>query len=72
MLDLDLLHSFVSVVDAGGFTRAGERVHRSQSTVSQQIRKLEETLECALFVRDGRQVHPVSYTHLTLPTILLV
>ncbi len=57
MLDLDLLHSFVSVVDAGGFTRAGERVHRSQSTVSQQIRKLEETLECALFVREGRQVH---------------
>lgn len=57
MLDLDLLHSFVSVVDAGGFTRAGERVHRSQSTVSQQIRKLEETLECTLFVREGRQVH---------------
>ena len=56
MLDLDLLHSFVSVVDAGGFTRAGERVHRSQSTVSQQIRKLEEALECALFIRDGRQV----------------
>ncbi|MFD4836401.1 LysR substrate-binding domain-containing protein [Achromobacter sp. NPDC058515] len=56
MLDLDLLHSFVSVVDAGGFTAAGERVHRSQSTVSQQIRKLEETLECALFLREGRQV----------------
>lgn len=56
MLDLDLLHSFVSVVDAGGFTRAGERVHRSQSTVSQQIRKLEEALECALFIRDGRQI----------------
>lgn len=56
MLDLDLLHSFVSVVDAGGFTAAGERVHRSQSTVSQQIRKLEESLDCALFVREGRQV----------------
>lgn len=56
MPDLDLLHSFVSVVDAGGFTAAGERVHRSQSTVSQQIRKLEETLECALFIREGRQV----------------
>ena len=56
MLDLDLLHSFVSVVDAGGFTAAGERVHRSQSTVSQQIRKLEDTLECPLFVREGRQV----------------
>lgn len=56
MLDLDLLHSFVSVVDAGGFTAAGERVHRSQSTVSQQIRKLEESLDCALFIREGRQV----------------
>ena len=43
-LDLDLLRSFVSVVDTGGFTRAGERVHRTQSTVSQQIRRLEEML----------------------------
>ena len=42
MLDLELLRSFVSVVDAGGFTRAGERVHRTQSTVSQQIRRLED------------------------------
>lgn len=55
-MDLDLLHSFVSVVDAGGFTRAGERVHRTQSTVSQQIRKLESALGCELFVREGRQV----------------
>lgn len=55
-MDLDLLHSFVSVVDTGGFTRAGERVHRTQSTVSQQIRKLEAALGCELFVREGRQV----------------
>jgi len=55
-MDLDLLHSFVSVVDAGGFTRAGERVHRTQSTVSQQIRKLETALGCDLFRREGRQV----------------
>lgn len=34
MFDLDLLKSFVSVVDARGFTRAGERVNRTQSTVS--------------------------------------
>ncbi len=56
MPDLDLLRSFISVVDAGGFTRAGERVHRTQSTVSQQIRKLEERLGCVLFAREGRQV----------------
>ena len=55
-MDLDLLHSFVSVVDTGGFTRAGERVHRTQSTVSQQIRKLEAGLGCELFLREGRQV----------------
>ncbi|WPL82716.1 LysR substrate-binding domain-containing protein [Bordetella hinzii] len=55
-MDLDLLHSFVSVVDTGGFTRAGERVHRTQSTVSQQIRKLEAGLGCELFLREGRQL----------------
>ena len=53
MLDLELLRSFVSVVDAGGFTRAGERVHRTQSTVSQQIRRLEESLGCPLLHRNG-------------------
>lgn len=56
MLDLDLLKSFVSVVDAGGFTRAGERVHRTQSTISQQIRKLEETVGKTLMMRDARKV----------------
>jgi DNA-binding transcriptional LysR family regulator len=61
MLDLDLLRSFVSVIDAGGFTRAGERVHRSQSTVSQQIRKLEEGLGCELLARDGRRVYPTEH-----------
>jgi DNA-binding transcriptional LysR family regulator len=58
MLDIDLLRSFVSVVDAGGFTRAGERVHRTQSTVSQQIRRLEDALGCALLDRNGRQATP--------------
>ncbi len=56
MLDLDLLHAFVSVVDAGGFTRAGARVHRTQSTVSQQIRRLEAATGRPLFARGGRKV----------------
>jgi DNA-binding transcriptional LysR family regulator len=56
MLHLDLLHSFVSVIDAGGFTRAGARVHRTQSTVSQQIKRLEETFRKPLLNRDGRRV----------------
>ena len=55
MLDLDLLRSFVSVVDAGGFTRAGERVHRTQSTVSQQIKRLEDSVGHPLLQRNGKQ-----------------
>jgi DNA-binding transcriptional LysR family regulator len=58
MLDLDLLRSFVSVVDAGGFTRAGERVHRTQSTVSQQIKRLEEEIGQPLLNRNGKDVTP--------------
>jgi DNA-binding transcriptional LysR family regulator len=58
MLDLELLRSFVSVVDTGGFTRAGERVHRTQSTVSQQIRRLEEDLGYPLLHRNGKQATP--------------
>lgn len=58
MLDLELLRSFVSVVDAGGFTRAGERVHRTQSTVSQQIKRLEEDVGQVLLHRDGKDVRP--------------
>lgn len=56
MLDMDLLKAFVSVVDAGGFTAAGERVHRTQSTVSQQIRRLEEQVGRVLLLREGRGV----------------
>jgi DNA-binding transcriptional LysR family regulator len=57
-MDFELLRSFVSVVDAGGFTRAGERVHRTQSTVSQQIRRLEESLGRPLLLRKGKRVSP--------------
>jgi DNA-binding transcriptional LysR family regulator len=52
MLDLELLKTFVCVVDEGSFTRAAERVHRTQSTVSQQVRKLEELVGHALLLRD--------------------
>ena len=70
MLDLELLRSFVSVVDAGGFTRAGERVHRTQSTVSQQIRRLEEDIGQPLLDRNGKDVTPdqtLSYIIANLP-----
>lgn len=58
MLDLDLLRSFVSVIESGGFTRAGERVHRTQSTVSQQIKRLEDDFGRPLLHRNGKSVTP--------------
>ena len=55
-LDPDLLRTFVAIVDAGGFTQAARQVHRTQSAVSMQVRRLEETLDRPLFQRDGRGV----------------
>jgi|SRR5580658_5804520 hypothetical protein len=41
MLDFELLRAFVAVADCGGFHRAAERLNLTQSTVSQQIKRLE-------------------------------
>ncbi|WP_446891851.1 LysR family transcriptional regulator [Aeromonas veronii] len=56
MLDPLLLRSFVAIIDTGSFTRAGERVHLTQSTISQQMRRLEQQIGCPLLDRSGRQV----------------
>ncbi|MER9233906.1 LysR substrate-binding domain-containing protein [Mesorhizobium sp. M0622] len=53
-LDLDQLQTFISIVDTGSFTRAAEAVHRTQSAVSMQMRRLEERIGKPLFEKDGR------------------
>lgn len=53
-LDLDQLATFVAIADTGSFTRAAEEVHRTQSAVSMQMRRLEERVGKPLFERDGR------------------
>ena len=55
-LDLDLVRAFVAVAEAKNFTRAGVRLGRTQSTVSLQVKRLEEQLDAALFTRDPRKV----------------
>lgn len=52
MLDLELLKTLVCVVEEGSFTLAANRVHRTQSTVSQQVRKLEQSVGKTLLLRD--------------------
>lgn len=54
-LSTELLRTFVTVVDEQGFTRAADRLHKTQSTVSQQIRRLEQELDVALFRTEGRK-----------------
>lgn len=54
--DFDLLRTFVAVVDCGGFTRASARLGRTQSTVSLQIKRLEDALGRRVFVRDRREL----------------
>ena len=53
-LDLSLLRAFLAVVESGGVTRAASALGVSQAAASQQIKRLEEALDCRLFERAGR------------------
>jgi len=56
MLDNALIASFVTVVDLGSYTQAARALYRTQSAVSLQIRRLEETLGVELFEHPRSQV----------------
>jgi len=69
-MELRNLITFIHVAELGSFTRAAERIGYTQSTVSFQIKQLEEELGCLLFERinhtvtlteRGREL--VSYAH---------
>jgi DNA-binding transcriptional LysR family regulator len=53
-MDLFELQTFVAVVQEGSFSRAAQKLHRSQPAISQTIRKLEEGLGEALLDRSSR------------------
>ncbi|WP_293750113.1 LysR family transcriptional regulator [uncultured Paraglaciecola sp.] len=54
-LSLDNLRTFVTVVDLGGFAKAGEKLGRSQPAVSLQIKRLEQQLSKRLFAKQGQR-----------------
>ncbi len=54
--DFDQLRTFVAVADAGSLSAAAPRVFLSQSSVSEQIRKLEERIGVTLFTRSKHGV----------------
>jgi len=54
LLDVDQLRTFVAIAETGSFTRAAEVVHKTQSAVSMQMKRLEERIGKPIFERDGR------------------
>lgn len=55
-IDTLLLKTFIAVAETGSFSQAAEMVGRTQSAVSLQIKKMEESLNCVLFERSSRHV----------------
>jgi DNA-binding transcriptional LysR family regulator len=51
-METELARTFLTVIAAGNFIGAAERLHVTQSTVSARIHTLEEQLRCSLFVRN--------------------
>ncbi|WP_259642067.1 LysR substrate-binding domain-containing protein [Pseudomonas syringae group genomosp. 7] len=54
-LDLELLRTFVAVVDYHSFALAGARLARTQSSVTQHMQRLEQQVGVSLFQKQGRQ-----------------
>jgi LysR family transcriptional regulator, hydrogen peroxide-inducible genes activator len=53
-LERNEIRVFIAVVEEGGFSRAAERLHISQSAVSQAVANLEHKLDTRLLLRNGR------------------
>ncbi|MDN4504037.1 LysR family transcriptional regulator [Alteromonadaceae bacterium BrNp21-10] len=54
-LSLDNLRTLVTVIDLGGFAKAGEMLGRTQPAISLQIKKLEQQLSKKLFTKVGQR-----------------
>ena len=54
-IGLELWIVFQAVVEAGSFANAAAKLHKSQSTISYSINKLQDTLEVNLFEMTGRK-----------------
>ena len=56
LIDVELLRTLLAIAETGSFTRAADEVHRTQSAVSMQMKKLEDLVGKALFERGARSV----------------
>ena len=56
--DLGTLRSFVTIAEAGSMTRAASRLFMTQSAISMQIKRLENSLELSVFERSAQGMKP--------------
>lgn len=54
-LDTELLQTLLAIADTGSFAGAAQSVHRTQSAVSMQMKRLEELIGQPLFEKHGRR-----------------
>mgnify|MGYP003386228169 FL=1 len=54
-IDTITLKSFLAISETGSFSQAAQTVGRTQSAISLQIKKLEQSLGCILFDRTGHK-----------------
>ncbi|MEM5501885.1 MULTISPECIES: LysR family transcriptional regulator [Ahrensia] len=55
-VDIDILKTFIAIAETGSFSKAANRVFRTPSAVSMQIKKLEDVLGASVLQRDSRSV----------------
>ncbi|MEM8541313.1 MAG: LysR family transcriptional regulator [Pseudomonadota bacterium] len=56
LLELDLLKTLVAIAETGNFSAAAEKVFRTPSAISMQVKKIEEIIDRPVFKRDSRSV----------------
>lgn len=54
-ISLDQWRAFIAVIEAGGYSQAAKQLHKTQSSVSYAVQKIEQLLNVKLFERQGRK-----------------
>ncbi|MCF6441900.1 LysR family transcriptional regulator [Pseudoalteromonas luteoviolacea] len=56
-MDIDALKSFLAFVETGSFSRTAIQMHKTQSAISMQMKKLQQDVGQTLFIKEGRNLH---------------
>lgn len=66
-MNIDEIEAFVAIAELGGFTRAGQRLHRTQPAISRRLNQLEHDLGAPMFERIRGDARLTEAGHVFLP-----